>query len=366
MNNAFFRQLKGFFFSNLKIQLRNPVILILGFLLPIGMIFGYQYIVSNNFTKTKIGFVAKETSHYKKAIEYLNGNNKSYELRQSNSEQELDIALANDLIDVKLWYTTSGNPTIIVTSKDSNNLKNKLTEIVLTNEINSAVIKENDLDIKVKTKVNSSVITNEIGALLEPILPVLLAFAILLCCISMNDLNIFNKKENVSLRRIFAAPAMPFAYLLGQSFSRVFFCLIQIMFLLTVMIIGFQYSPPSILGVLQMFLTVILVVCIFIQQNIILSAIIKKSKALALVNAVVLGSQFLLITGLLPINNPNFYLKFLLDALPLGAFTKIINNITSGGLSLLSNQVVPSVIILIIWFIVFAGIANKAYRMNKE
>jgi ABC-type multidrug transport system permease subunit len=365
VDNTFMRQLKGFFIANLKIQLRNPIILIIGFLLPLGMIFGYQYIVSNNFTKTKVGYVSKETSHYKRAIEYLNQNTRSFELRESSSEQELDIALANDLIDVKLWYTTSGNPTITVTSKDSNNLKNKLLENVLTNEINTVIIKENDLDSKIRTKVNSGLITSNIGTLLEPILPVLLAFAVVLCCVSMNDLNIFNKKENISLRRLFAAPAIPFAYLLGQSFSRVFFCLLQIMSLLTIMIIIFQYQPPSLLSLLQIFMVVILVVCIFIQQNIILAALIRRGKALALVNSIVIGLQFLLITGFLPINNPNFYLKLFLDLLPFGSFVKIVNNITS-GLSLFSGVILPNLIGLIIWFILLSVVANKSYHLNKE
>jgi ABC-type multidrug transport system permease subunit len=366
MNNIFYRQLKGFFLANLKIQMRNPIILILGFILPLLMIFGYQYLITNNFTKTKIGYVSKETTHYKKAIEYLNQNNRSFDLREFSGEQEMDIALANDVVDVKLWYTTSGNPTVSVTSKDSNNLKNKLLETVLTNEIKGVVIKENDLDGKIKTRVTADLIANSLGALLEPLLPVLLSFAILLCCISMNDLNIFNKKENIALRRIFAAPSIPFAYLLGQSFSRVFFCLIQIMFLISILIIGFQYTPPSLLALLSIFAIVILVVCIFIQQNIILSALVKKGKALALVNSTVLGFQFVLITGLLPINNPSIYLRFLLDSLPFGAFVKIVNNITTSGVNLFVGSQAISLVTLIIWFVVLSIVANKTYHLNKE
>jgi ABC-type multidrug transport system permease subunit len=366
MNNIFLRQLKGFFLATLKIQLRNPTILILGFILPITIIFGYSYIVNNNFSKIRVGFVSKETTHYKKAVEYLNQNNRTFELKESNNELELNIALTNDQIDVKLWYASSGNPYIFVVSKDSNNLKNKLLEIVLTNEINAQVLKDQSLDDKVRTKVQSNLVSTKIGELLEPLLPVLLSFAILVCCISMSDLNIFNKKDNVALRRLFAAPSMPITYLLGQSFARVLFCLIQIMFMFVVMILLFGYQPPSILNILQIFLLVILVVCIFIQQNITLSAIIKRGRTLAVVNSVVLGMQFILITGLLPINNPSIYVKFIMDILPFGAFTKIINNITSGGMSLISWSVLPSIIILFGWFAFLSFVAKKSYQFNRD
>ncbi|MGL4758417.1 MAG: ABC transporter permease [Patescibacteria group bacterium] len=368
MNNTFLRQLRGFFIATLKVQLRNPVILLLGFLLPIMIVLGYSYIVTNNFSKTKVGYVSKETTHYKKAVEYLSNNNRTYEVKEFATEEALTIGLQNDQVDVKLWYANVPNKSLEIISKDSNNLKNKLIEIVLTNEINSQFIDKEISTEKVdsKTKVNARLYNTQIGDLLQPLLPVLLSLAILICCVSMSDLNIFNKKENIALRRIFAAPSMPNAYLLGQSFSRVLFCLIQIMFMFIVMIVFFRYNPPSFFALMQMFLLVIALVCIFIQQNITLSAIFSKGKTLIAINSLILGSQFLLITGLLPIRSDNVYTAFLLEYLPLGAFTKLINVINTGGVPLISITVLLPLTVLFAWFCLLAIIANKAYKMNRN
>lgn len=368
MNNIFIRQLKGFFMATLKIQLRNPVILLLGFLLPITIVFGYSYVVNNNFTKIRVGYVSKETTHYKRAVEYLNKNTRTFELKEYNSEYDMNIGLTNDAVDVKLWYSASSNPYLYVVSKDNNNLKNKLLDIVLTNEINNEFIKDQELGDKAnnRTKVKSDLLSTNIGELLEPLLPVLLSLAILICCVSMSDLNIFNKKENVALRRAFAAPSIPLAYLLGQSFSRVLFCIIQIMFMFIVMILLFGYKPPSVVVLLQLFIAVIGVVCIFIQQNITLSAIFNRGKTLAVVNTLILGAQFVLITGFLPIRADNIYTRIILEYLPLGAFVKIVNNITSGNLVLFSVSSAPSIIVLILWFVVLTLIAKKAYKLNRD
>jgi ABC-type multidrug transport system permease subunit len=366
MNNIFFRQFKGFASSSLKIQLRNPVILIIGFLLPIALIFTYQYVITNNFVKTKVAYKSVEVSHYKKAVEYLAANSRSFVLKEFTSEPDIDIALANDIVDVKLWYTVSGSPSILVTSKDSNNLKNKLLETTLTNEINQAVIKENDLQDKVKTKVNTGLINIDLGTMLEPLLPVLLSFTILVCCLSMSDLNIFNKKENMTLRRLFAAPAYPSAYILGQGVSRLFFCSMQIMFLLSVMILFFNYRPPSVFSILQIFVIVAMVAGVFILQNIIISSFIHKDKPLQVVNGIVLGGQFMLITGFIPLTNLPYLMQIVIDNLPFAVFVKLINNITSTGMSILSVQILGYLFNLIIWAAVLAFIANKTYTINKE
>jgi ABC-type multidrug transport system permease subunit len=366
MNNIFLRQLKGFLLSSIKIQLRNPVILIVGFLLPICLIFTYQYTITNNISKTKVAFKSAEVTHYKKAIDYLANNTRSFELKEFGSEQEIDIALANDVVDVKLWYTISGNPSILVTSKDSNNLKNKLLETTLSNEINQAVIKDNDLLEKVKTKVNTGLINVDIGSLLEPILPVLLAFTIMVCCLSMNDLNIFNKKDNIALRRIFAAPAYPTAYVMGQSIARLAFCAMQIMFLFSVMIVAFGYRPPSLFAVLQMFIVVALVAGIFIVQNILLAALIQRERPLQIVNGIVVGVQFVLITGFLPLGNLPFLMQLLIDHLPFAAFVKVINNLTTSGLPMFSLPVISNLIVILIWAGVLTFLTNKAYRMNQD
>ena len=365
MSNTFFKQLKGFFLSNLKIQLRNPTIIILGFLLPICTVFCYQYVITNTLNRTRIGYKSAEIIHYKKAIEYINFKEKSFELKEFSSEAEIDTALVNDIVDLKLWYTVSGTPSIIITSKDNNNLKNKLLEKVILNKINEETIKENFIKNDFKVGVNTSIIKIDIASLLEPLLPFLLAFAIVISCLSGNDLNIFNKRDNQALKRIFVAPTYPTAYLAGQALARIIFCIIQIMFLFSTIIFFFGYRPLNVFNIIYIFFTVIILNFVFILQNIIISSLVKDNRALNIVNTLILCLQLLAISGLIPFYNFSPQLQGFVNILPLSLFSNIINNITTSA-SFSGNIMVSNTLGILVWLVILGFLAKKFYTLNQD
>jgi ABC-type multidrug transport system permease subunit len=365
MNNNFTRQIKGFFLASLKMQSRNRLILALGFILPILMIFGFQFISNNNFAKIRVGIVRNDNSSFENVLTALNNDIKDgngyYQIEQ-NSEQEINKMLNSNEIDVKISYIESGK-TFVAVAKDNKTLRNKIVE----NTVNKAIYKlEMDKNsFKAKENIKKDIFTVGQGEFLNPIFPVLLAFSIVLCCISMSDLNIFNSKDNLALRRIFVAPTYPAAYFIGQTFARITFCIMQMTFVLAITMIFFGYTPLNLLLSLPQLLILIVITCIIcISQNLILAAIIKKDKALNVVNASILFIQFLLVTDYLPVKTSLEFAN-LVNLLPLGAFTRATSYITTSGFTILSFEVLQSLIVLLVWLGTFVFITQRLFKLKS-
>jgi ABC-2 family transporter protein len=370
MSSNFNRQVKGFFISSLKIQSRNLVILALGFLLPIALIFVFQFAVNNSFNKIRVGFDEKIVSDdYSNAIDFLSskgkysndGSNEFYEMKGYGNENLLDTALLIDKVDVVLKHTGGiKSSTISVVSKDNNKLRNRLLEVTINGKLAQLTLA--DKKIKQPISIVPTLMPFSIGTLLLPLFPVLLALAIVICCLSMTDLNIFNSRDNLALRRMFVAPSMPSAYVIGQSLARIGYCLMQIMFVLVIMTLFFKFRMANPILVLPqiIFLTIITTV-IYICQNLILSAVIKKDKNLNLINATLLLAQFALITDLLPLRQLPEAFNFIIGILPMSAFVRSVGLVASDGFTILQPEVIGSVLILLIWLGLLSFVSKRLF-----
>jgi hypothetical protein len=370
MSSNFNRQIKGFFIASLKIQSRNLVILALGFLLPIALIFVFQFAVNNSFNRIRVGFDENIVSDdYSNAVDFLSSKGKYadegatefYTMKGYRGDNVLDTALITDKVDVVIKHTgTAKSSTISVASKDTNRLKNRLLEVTINGKLAQLTLA--DKKYKQPIQIISNLLTMSIGALLQPLFPVLLALAIVICCLSMTDLNIFNSKDNLALRRLFVAPSMPSAYVIGQSLARIGYCLMQIMFVLVIMTVFFQFRlvSPGIVLPQIIFLTIITTV-IYICQNLILSAIVGKDRSLNILNASLLIAQFLLVTDLLPLKQLPEAVNFVINILPMSAFVNATNLITSGDFTMFSTQVIGNVGILGIWLGLLIFISKRLF-----
>lgn len=361
------RQTKGFFIASLKVQLRNVFILTLGIILPILLIFTYQFVYTHNFTRVKIGInLTQDYGEYVNTIKYLEGNTESYEIVKYTDDKSLEADLLNDKIDIKLWYLLNGqSPQLVVLSKDKNDVKNKIITLNLESKLNKDLLLKNNLASQ--SSIGTRLIPIDMGSILEPIFPILLAFAIVICCLGLHEFNIFNSKENLALRRIFAAPTIPFAFLLGQSLSRIFFCLIQMSFVLFVMMTAFGFRPINLFFSLpQILLLTIVTTIIFICQNILLASVLKRDRVLYAVNSVVLIVQFALVTGFIPLKSLPSVLQSLINILPFNSYTTLVGSINSSGLTMFSFPAILHTFNLIIWTVLLVFLAKRSFNLRHN
>jgi ABC-type multidrug transport system permease subunit len=376
MTNSFTRQVRGFFIASLKIQSRNLLILALGFILPIVMIYGFEFTAKNSFSKIRVGVVQSaslfstsgkvdDSDYYGKAVDLLSNSDDFYQIVALPADS-INTELASNRVDVILVpnITSNSDPYgIKVRSFDGSKLRNRLMEITVSEKLARNALSTSN--VKNRTNIYSDVIPLGTGDILEPLLAILLAFSIVICCLSMNDLNIFNSRDNLALRRVFVAPAYPVAYLLGQSLARITYCLMQISFTFFVMLAFFGYRPSNIAIMLPQVLFLVIVTCIiYILQNLILAVIVKKDKYLNIINSIVLLSQFVLITDFLPIRSIPQVVNAI-NFLPIAAFARAVSDITSGGLTLFTWQLWNSLAVLFVWLIVLGFISKRLFKLRQ-
>jgi ABC-type multidrug transport system permease subunit len=371
MRKNYIRQIIGFLKANLRIQSRNLLLLSLGFLIPILMIFGFQFISTNSFQKIKVGIERLEQAEldlFEKAITTIDPKDQKKTYGDDLFEivfldkNDIDKRLSNNEIDVKVKIITGNTISYQVTTKDTFSFKNIATKHYVESRLNKALIESKN--INPGKKVESQIFKIGSGEYLTPLLPVILAFMIALATSSLSEMNIFNSKENLALRRIFVAPTYPSAYFFGVSLSKIIFCFVQIIFVIALMMIGFGYAPANLISFIpQVLFLVVITIVVYIMQYLLLASIIKKDKTLGMVHTTILAIQFILISGYLPVKSSQALDAFV-AFLPLGAFQRAAGYMAS-GFSMFRFEVLPSVLVLMIWLLVFGFVSSRQFKLRN-
>ncbi len=356
----FWRQLKGFFVTSFKAQLRTSSSIFVGFIFPIIFIVTFGYFSTDIGQEIRVGLVMRDGFEHKERFEQELRNTGFFTLNvatKNTLEERLKTGQINGMIELV------EKNLVIVTTNEAQPRESAIIVQTVKSVMDKITVQSNDLfmiyDLQTQTvSINRT-------EYMDFILPGLVGFSLLSSAISGTAFSFLSLRRNNVLKRLFAAPTSPAAFILGQSLARSVFIFFQSMSLIAIAYIFFGYLPKNgAEGFWQMLPIMILGLIVFLGLGYIIAGIAKSSEAASPASNILIFSQFLLAGTIFPITNLPTWMQKISQILPLYNFNEALRLVSRDGMSLLSTEVVLQLAILTGWGLLFYVMASQVFKVR--
>jgi ABC-2 type transport system permease protein len=356
----FYRQLKGFFTTSFKSQLRTSSSIFIGFIFPIIFIVTFGYFSTDTGQEIDVGVVTNDTfNHELRFVDELRNTNLFVITR--GSEQDLKEQIESGEID-GIVELLEENQVVVTTNRNQPEESNIIVQGVKS-VVDKITVQSNDLFILYNLEQQTVAVTET--EYMDFILPGLVGFSLLSSAISGTAFSFLALRRNNVLKRLFAAPASSAAFIIGQALARSVFIFFQSMALIAIAYIVFNYSPTNGAdGFWQMLPIILLGLIVFLGLGYIIAGMAKSSEAASPIANILIFSQFLLAGTIFPVSNLPGWLQTVSQVLPLYNFNEALRLVSLQGLNLWSTPVLLQLGILTGWGLLFYVIASQVFRVR--
>jgi len=351
-----FKQYWAFFVAGFKTQLRSPSAIFFGFFVPLIFLLSFAFF-DNSGVKFEIGVVPnsnQDFSIFKEALQ----KSTIFKVQEGNKDELTKKLLKSDL-DVVVEY--GGDSKIQVTTNSSRAQNNPVILQTLSTLIDKITLG----GTPPLYRLEEQSVNGRNGKYIDFILPGILGFSLISAAVAGTSFSFVSLKKTFALKRIFAAPAKPQAFIVGQSLSRLFFNILQTAVLLAVAVLFFQYTPKDgLLSLAQMMVVVIFGLVVFLGLGYIVAGVSKNEEQAAPLSNLLTLPQFLLAGTFFDVSGLPGWLQAVAKSLPLYNFNEAMRYISLDGQYLWSPDVLVQLSFLTLWAIVIYFVASKVFSVK--
>lgn len=339
-------------------QTRNPASFFFGFLFPIAFIsiFG---LIGNTPPSVTVG-IPNSSSMENPVISAIEAQD--IVTIQNGSQEELETDLEQGDIGGILSVNETGEETYDVSLTLSTGLPQ---EAGMINALVENVVDKSNLTL---SGVTNPPITLRLGEIegrqpryIDFALPGQIGFAMLSTAIFGTVFGLIYLKKALILKRMFATPTRALTILLAQGTSRLIIAIIQVVLILGIGVIFFQfYLPHGFLTFISLLAASLIGLIAFLGFGYFLAGIANdENSAGPIVNLVTLP-QFLLSGTFFPTDSLPSWVQPFANNLPLSYFNTAVRQIANEGASLV--DVWPYLLGLLAWGIFMYLLAARTFR----
>lgn len=356
----FLRQLRGFFVTAFKAQLRTSTSIFIGFIFPIIFIVTFGYFSTDTGQGIDVGIVTSSNfSHQQRFIDEVKNSN-LFNIT-TDTKETLENQLNSGEIDGIVELV--GEKTVVVTTNTSLEKESNIIIQSVKSVVDKITVQSNDLLILYDLQTQSVNIAKT--EYMDFILPGLVGFSLLSSAISGTAFSFLALRRNNVLKRLFAAPSSSAAFIIGLALARSVFIFFQSIALIAIAYIIFNYSPKNGIDSFgQMIPIIILGMIVFLGLGYIVAGTAKSSESASPIANIIIFSQFLLAGTIFPITNLPDWLQRTSQFLPLYNFNEALRLVSLQGLYLWSVPVLIQLAILTGWGLLFYTIASQVFKVR--
>lgn len=359
--SEFIRQFWSLSIIAFKNLLRTPSAWIFGLIFPVVFIILFGFIGNNNNIKLNIEIVKDDSIIYQVIKTSLN-KNPVFVVKESDNLENSQNRLKNGELDAVIYIYTENQ--IIYYTNFSRNEANQIITNSLE-KINQELTYQKYNIKKPFLILKNESITNYSTNYLDYVLPGILGYTIMSSAVFGVAYSFLELRQNSVLKRLFSAPTNKLAFLLSQSSSRLIFIFVQILVLISIAYIFFNFSPKNgFLGLLEILVVVLIGLLSFLGLGYVVAGVSKNNDvATPLANLIVLP-QFILSGTFFPTSILPSWLDFIVSKLPLYYFNEAVRKISIEGLNIYNSIVFLNLLYLIIWGGAFYIISSKIFKVT--
>lgn len=357
----YLRQLLGFFKASFKALLRTPAGWLFGFLFPVIFVLLFGFISSNNDPNINVGILYDDSTIYapiKSAFENL----EIYTLTEDdNLEYMLDL-LEQGKLDGVIRILPGNSVRLYVNQNQPQNISVISQTLEKTN---TEITYQQNQITDTAFKIEFSEVNSREARYIDFVLPGILGYSIMSSTVFGVAFSFLTlRKENV-LKRLFAGPARVSAFILGESFSRGIFILLQNLALILIAALTFGYSPrDGFIGYLNSFVVLIIGLLVFLGFGYLVAGFAKSDEVVSPLANLIVIPQFILAGTFFPVSNLPNWLSFIARLMPLYHFNESMRKITLEGGTLMDLNILGFMSALIFWGIVAYYLASRVFKVN--
>lgn len=353
-----FRQYWAFFVAGFKAQLRSPSAIFFGFFVPLIFLLSFAFF-NNSGVKFEIGLVPNSSQEFSIFKESLKKSD-IFKVQEGN-KADLTKKLQKSDLDVIVEYGGSGKLEVTTNSSKAQN------NPVILQTLGTLIDKITLGNTQPLYRIEEQSVNGRNGKYIDFVLPGILGFSLISAAVAGTSFSFVSLKKTYALKRLFAAPADPQAFIVGQSLSRLFFNLLQTIVLLAVAVTFFQYTPKDgIISLAQMMVVITFGLVVFLGLGYIVAGVGKSEDQVAPLSNLITLPQFLLAGTFFEVSGLPGWLQAIAKALPLYNFNEAMRYISLDGQYLWSTDVLIQLGFLTLWAIVIYFVASKVFDVKAS
>ena len=356
----FFKQSYTFFVINLKATFRSFSAVFFGLLFTLIFVASFG-MVNSEVSKVSIGVIESDSPAYFFWKEAL-ANSDSITLKTGSAE-DLKIKFQDNTLDALIETVAESPKAINLYVSTKRQTTAAIAEQLINTYIDKTTIAAHNLEPAfIITRKNIDTSSPRYS---DYVLPGLIGFSLLNNAIHGLASSFLTLKKTQALKRLFAAPASPAAFIIGKSAAALAFSLLQVTILLIASAFLFNYTPAG--GwttIAQMYLVIILGITLFQGIGFIIAGISNTVEQAAAISQLVTLPQFMLGGTFFAVTTLPSWLQPIIKALPLYSFNEAMRALSLQGLQLTDGKVWPFLWPLMVWIILVYAVATKVFRVK--
>jgi ABC-2 type transport system permease protein len=355
------RQFFGFSKASFKSLLRDPSAWAYGFAFPIIFIILFGFISNDNAIQIEVGFVKDDTGIYteiKNTFDSLN----IFEVNEKESYDELLSELEKGNLDGLIRILPGDKVQLVSNANKPENVS--VIAQTLDKVKTQKTFEQNEIE-QTAFEIESSEVNSRKSKYIDFVLPGILGYSILSSAIFGVAYSFLTlRKENI-LKRIFAGPARSGPFILGESFSRMVYILLQNIVLILIATAFFGFRPvDGTIDLLQIFVIMLIGLIVFLGFGYLVASFAKTDEVVSSVANIVVLPQFILGGTFFSVSTLPNWLQIIAKSMPLYHFNEAVRNISLNGFDLWQAEVFTPIIFLLLWGILAYTLAAKLFRIK--
>jgi ABC-2 type transport system permease protein len=364
---------------------------VLGFIFPVIFIILFGFISINPETKISVGVIQNDLELTDLIVNNYSQIDDIYIIQESSQKQELLDFLKTGSLDVVLEVQNNNQIKVYTNSAKIQNIQifyqtlDKINTQAILEQLDSEdfkvqkkVVSENGQTQQTKFqelkelprtafKVDSQDISSQETRYLDFVLPGILGYSLLSSAVFGVAYSFLSLRKTKVLKRLFAAPTVTSAFILGQSSSRFIFVFIQTLLQLLIANLAFGFSPAG--GNLAWFNLIFIMfisLLVFLSFGYVVAGLSKTDDAVASLANLIVLPQFILAGTFFTIQTLPEWLQILIKFLPLYNFNEAMRFVAIEGLDLWDMKVLTQLGFLILWGILGYFVATKVFKVSEN
>jgi ABC-2 type transport system permease protein len=366
INNSmtnYLQQFLGFFKAAFLSLLRTPSAWVFGFAFPVLFVIAFGFITNSDAAVVRVGVVFDDSELHGQIVEGIN-QTEIFELAESENEQELLDSLnegdidgvikvqKTDLIELTINPRVPQNISAIVQFLDETNNEITLQKNGITEKEFAIEFVENDPR---ETRF------------IDFVLPGIIGYSVMSSAIFGVGFSFLTLRKNEVLKRIFAAPASPVMFILGQSTSRLIYVTLQNIAVLLVAFFLFNYQPYNGIAAFAEVLGVIMIgLAVFLSFGYFVAGITDNDDAIAPIANLIVFPQIILAGTFFPVSSLPTWLQTIAQIMPLYHFNEALRAVSLDGYRIWEIQTLLPLGILLIWGIIIYAVTSRVFKVTSS
>jgi ABC-2 type transport system permease protein len=359
------RQIWAFFVVSFKSNLRSSSSIILGLAFPLVFMVIFGFISLNTNVQPRVGVVRQSSESYKIVKEVLAlslSDGTGLEIWESDSFYDLKDRLERNQLEAIVTVNNDTELTLYL-----NKSKTAQSDYV-KQALNASMLKYSLLKSEQKPifEIKNQDLNARSNRYIDFALPGLLGFSIISAAITGTAYSYISLRKTNALKRIFAGPAKPENFIIGQAISRLVFSFIQNLLLIIVAMTLFSFMPRfGFASTAQMLVVIMLGIFAFLGLGYIVAGVSKNEDQATPFAQLLILPQILLAGTFFPVDSLPQGLQYFAKALPLYSFNEALRLISLDGKNLWSSDVSLLLLALIAWIVVIYFVASKVFKVKE-